>query len=141
MVSYSVRTGLVRKQRREALTSACPGKLDKTQRRVVGGHWLEGNVAVPGGGALLLGAEAVSVGQTVELVVLDRADGTDLGIVASQLTFGVEKWVNVQCRRRRAAADISQLLNEDLLNVIGEVVLGPEEYHSPLGYCWELEER
>jgi len=45
---------------------------------------------VPLGGALLLGAELAGGVGAVVLLVLDGADGADLGVVAAQFALGVE---------------------------------------------------
>lgn len=74
---------------------------------------------MPLGGALLLGAERVGDVLPVELLVLDRADGADLGVVAAQLALRVEDGVDVKARGRRSARQLAQPQDELLLEVVG----------------------
>jgi hypothetical protein len=114
-------------------TAAGGGELDETQRRVVGRDGLKGNVAVPLGGALLLGTETLVGRGTVVLLVLDRADGADLGVVAAEFPLRVEQGVDVQTGCRGAPGELAETQDQRLLQLVGEAVLGTEEDDAALG--------
>jgi hypothetical protein len=70
--------------------------------------------------------------RSVNGLVLLGADGADLKIITTQVSLGVEQWVNVQTRRGRASRDLAKLQYELLLQLIGHVVLGTEEDDTSL---------
>ncbi len=110
-------------------------QVDQAQRRVVGRDRLKSNVAVPRGPDLLLGAEGVGFGPAVQRLLLDRADGADLGVGPAPLALRVEDGVDVQARRGRPARQLAQTEDQRLLQLVGQVVLGPEEDDAALGDC------
>jgi hypothetical protein len=113
-------------------TSSSGRQLNKPQRRIVGRDGFKGNIAVPLCAALLLGAEVLGGHLGVELFVLDGADGADLRIVATQLAFRVENGMDVQPRRRRPAGKLTKPKNQLLLQLVGQVILSPEEDDAAL---------
>lgn len=66
------------------------------------------------------------------LLASKRADGRDLGILATELVRVVEYWVHVESRVGRFAAQNAQFVDESLLKGIGQVVLGTEEDNATL---------
>jgi hypothetical protein len=81
---------------------------------------------------LLLTAELVILRLQVEVLALLRADGTDLRIVSAKLSLRVEDRVDVQTRGGRAASELAEAEDKLLLQIVGEVILGPEEDDSAL---------
>lgn len=82
---------------------------------------------------LFLGAQLFGFSPLVELVMLDGADGADLGIAATELTLRVEDGVDMQARRLRPASEFAESENQFLLQIIGEIVLRTEEDNTSLG--------
>lgn len=117
------------------LTAAGLGQLHEAKRSVVCRHGLEGNVAVPPGSPLLLGTQLVLLRLAVELLVLDRADRADLGVVAAAFALRVQQRVDVQSRGGGTTSQLSEADDELLLQFVGEVVLGAEEDDAALGDC------
>lgn len=116
-----------------ALTATCLGELHQAQRGVISRYWLEGNIGVPLGAVLLLGAELIGCLPLVQLAMLDRADCGDLLVVTAQLTRVVEDGVDVESRCLWTTRQFSEAQYEFLLEVIREAVLGAEEDHPALG--------
>lgn len=87
---------------------------------------------MPLGTALLLGAERLRGSLGIELLVLDRADGADLGIVATQLAFRIEDWVNMEPRSGRAPRQFTETQNKLLLLLVGQAILSTEEDDAAL---------
>lgn len=88
---------------------------------------------MPLGTALLLGAQCVRrwfLG--VELLVLDRADGADLGVTPPQLALGVENGVDVKPRRSRPPRQFTKTQDKLLLEIVGQAILGAEENDATL---------
>lgn len=85
---------------------------------------------------LLLEADLLAAGVGVgnsQVLELLRADGANLGIITSQLEAVVQERVDVQGRRLGPAGELTQAQDELLLKVVGELVLGTEEYDTTLG--------
>ena len=68
----------------------------------------------------------------VQLVMLHRADGANFWIAAAEFSLGVQDRMNMQLGGLRLSGQFAESLNEFLLEIVGEVVLLPEEYHTPL---------
>lgn len=114
------------------LTTTSLGELHETQRGIIRGHRLKRNVAVPLGRRLLLWAQRVSLSVLVVLLMLDRADGANLGVAAAELALRIEKGMNVQTGRLRSSSQLAESEDQFLLQIIGEVILCSEEDDSPL---------
>lgn len=116
-----------------ALTATCLGKVHQAQRGIISWHGLEGNIRVPLGAVLLLGAELIRCLPFVQLAVLHRADSRDFLVVATKLSRVVEDRVDVKPRGLRTPCQLSEPQDKLLLEVVGESVLGTEKHHSTLG--------
>ncbi len=86
---------------------------------------------MPLGAALLLGAELGGGVAAVVLLVLQGADGADLGVVAAQIALRVEERVDVQTRSGGPAGELAEAEDQLLLQLDGEVVLVAEEDDAP----------
>jgi hypothetical protein len=69
----------------------------------------------------------------VELLGLLRRDDADLVVTAAVLTGGIADGVDVQARGLGLAGKLAEAVYELLLQVIGQVVLRPEEDNAALG--------
>jgi hypothetical protein len=70
----------------------------------------------------------------VQFLVEFAVDGADFWIsYAVAFAVGVEYWVDVKSRRRRLAGQDSDFLDELLLQVCSEIILGSEEHNTTLG--------
>lgn len=87
---------------------------------------------MPLAAVLLLGAELTLCLPFLQLAVLDRADGGDFLVVATELPRVVEDRVDVKPRGLRTPCQLSEPQDELLLEIVGESVLGTEEHHSAL---------
>ncbi len=121
-----------------SLTTAGLGQLSQAQQGVVAGDGLEGDVRVPLGLVALavLGAEEVVLEAVrVDLLGLDGRDDADLVVLAAELAAGVADGVDVQARGGGLARELAEAVDELLLQVVGQVVLGAEEDDAALGDC------
>lgn len=87
---------------------------------------------MPLGAVLLLGAELIRCLPFVQLAMLDRADGGDFIVVATQFSGVIEDRVDVKPGGLRAPCQLSEAQDQFLLEVIGESVLSAEEDHATL---------
>lgn len=65
------------------LTTTSLGKLNKSQRSIVGWHGLKGNITMPLSRLLIFGAQLIRLGPLVELVVLDGANRADFRVTSA----------------------------------------------------------
>lgn len=79
----------------------------------------------------LVGLRAVSE----HLFAREGADGADLGVGDAELVGVVEDGVDVQGGVGGFAGLLAESVDELLLEVVGEVVLGAEEDDAALGDC------
>lgn len=114
------------------LTAASLGELHETQRGIIRGNRLKRNVAVPLGRRLLLWAQRLSLSVLVVLLMLDGADGANLGVAAAEFALRIEKRMNVQTGRLRSSSQLAESEDQFLLQIVGEVILCSEEDDSPL---------
>lgn len=120
------------------LTTAGLGQLGQAEQGVVAGDGLKGDVGVPLALVALavLGAEeVVPEAVRVDLLGLDGRDDADLVVLAAELAAGIADGVDVQARGRRLARQLAEAVDELLLQVVGQVVLGAEEDDAALGDC------
>ena len=68
----------------------------------------------------------------VQLVMFHGADGADFRIASAKFSLGVQDRMNMQLRGLRLSSQFTKPLDEFLLEIVREVVLLPEEYHTPL---------
>lgn len=86
--------------------------------------------------ALLLGAKVLRV----QLLGLDGRNNADL-VVLVLLAGRVHDWVDVQPGGLRLAGQLAEALDKLLLEVVGDVILLPEEDDAALGDCDMLDRR
>lgn len=65
--------------------------------------------------------------------MLLRANSANLWVLAAPFALRVEERVDVKTRGCGAAAEFTEFVDEFLLEVVGEVVLGAEEDDTSLG--------
>jgi hypothetical protein len=122
--------------RKVVRTAARLGQLRQAQQGVVAGDGLEGDVRVPlvlVALAVLAAAERVLEAVRVQLLGLLGRDDADLVVLAAVLAGGVADGVDVQSGRCGLARQLAQPVDQLLLQVVGEVVLGAEEDDAALG--------
>lgn len=118
---------------KEKHTATGTRQIDESQGRIIGGDGLESNVAVPLGAALLLGAEVFGGVLLVKVFELDGADGADLGVLAAELALRVEDRVDVEAGGGGPARELAEPQDQLLLEIVGQLVLGPEKDDASLG--------
>lgn len=119
------------------LTSACLRKLSETQGRVGRWHWLKGDIRVPLSISLLLNADTLTVESAPDALLLTntkhpRVNGRDLGIVTTNFPLIIQQRVDMESGGLGCASQLSQLQDKLFLQVIGEIILGPEENNTSL---------
>jgi hypothetical protein len=67
-----------------------------------------------------------------QLLPMSRADGADLLVWDAKLRGVVQDWVDVQVRLGGLASELAETLYQLLLQLIGQVVLSPEDNDTPL---------
>jgi len=112
-------------------TSTSFGQLSQTKDCIVTRNWLECYIAVPSlfGTLLLIEVEKTIL---VQLLCLFRANDTNLIILASETAARVADGMNMQFASWRLAGQFTQTLSKFFLEVIVEIILFTEEYHSAL---------
>lgn len=115
-----------------SLTSSSLGQLDESKRSVISRNRLKGDITVPASSLLPLGAELIRLGLLVVLVKLNRADGANLRITATEFSLIVQERVDMQARCSGSSSQFSKSENELFLEVVGEVILGTEENDTTL---------
>jgi hypothetical protein len=111
--------------------STCLGQLGQPQTREISWDLLKCDIRMPLCATSCLLCIAFTV---VEPLLLHRADGANLQIIASFLAaFRVEKGMDVQARGFRTTGKFSKAQDEVFLDVVGEVVLSTEEDDAAFG--------
>jgi len=87
---------------------------------------------VPLGAALLLDTERLGNGLGVVLLVLDRADGADLRVIAAQLPLRVKERMDMETGGGRAPGQLAEPQDQLLLEIVGEAILGTEKNNATL---------
>jgi hypothetical protein len=88
---------------------------------------------MPDGVAVRLLRGGIIPGACVDLLVLDRADSADFRVVTAKLTLRVQNGVDMKRIGGGASRELSKTVNELLLELIGEFVLGTEEDDTAFG--------
>lgn len=102
MIRYCVTNG--RYNCSNVLTTSSLGKLDQSKGSVISRNRLKGDITVPAGSLLLLGAKLIGLGLLVVLVELNGADGANLGIIATKFSLVVQERVDMQARCGRSSS-------------------------------------
>lgn len=120
------------------LTTTSFWQLRQPQQGVVTRNGLESDIGmplVPATLAVLSAAEEALEAVGIQLLRLLRRDDADLVVLCAVLASRVADRVDMQARRCRLARQLTQSVDELLLQVVCQVVLLAEEYHTALRDC------